>query len=272
GQCSPVRKSTSSFETEVPGLTNLSATFGVTDRPSGAARAVDTPAPEAIREYFERYSPETPCLVLDLAQVRSRYQELRAALPDARICYAVKANPTPEVVAELVRLGSAFDVASMGEIDLCLAAGAAVESISYGNTIKKPRDIAAAYERGVRLFASDSAAYLAAIAEHAPGASVFCRVSVDNSGSRTPFGSKFGCPPERAVQLLLQARDHGLDPCGVSFHSGSQQHDPYAFEHGISVAHAVFQQCADAGLMLRAVNIGGGLPASYTTDAPELSE
>src|SRR5699024_4497008 len=139
GQCSPVRKSTSSFETEVPGLTNLSATFGVTDRPSGAARAVDTPAPEAIREYFERYSPEPPCLVLDLAQVRSRYQELRAALPDARICYAVKANPTPEVVAELVRLGSAFDVASMGEIDLCLAAGAAVESISYGNTIKKDR-------------------------------------------------------------------------------------------------------------------------------------
>ncbi|GAB2763588.1 type III PLP-dependent enzyme [Salinifilum aidingensis] len=253
-------------------MTNLSATFGVTDRPSGTAQAADAPAPEAIREYFDQYSPETPCLVVDLAQVRSRFEQLRAALPDARICYAVKANPAREVVAELVRLGSAFDVASIGEIDLCLTAGAAVESLSYGNTIKKPADIAAAHRRGVRLFATDSAADLAAIAESAPGASVFCRVLVDDSGSRTPFGTKFGCPPEHAATLLLRAAELGLDPCGVSFHSGSQQHDPAAFEQGIAAAQRVFRNCADNGLALRTVNLGGGLPATYTESAPEVSD
>lgn len=252
-------------------MTDLSATTGVTDRPSGTAQQTGA-APDAIQQFLDQQRPETPCLVMDLAQVRNRYRQLRTALPDARICYAVKANPTPDVVGELVGLGSSFDVASPGEIDLCLAKGAAPESISYGNTIKKRRDVARAYEQGVRLFATDSAADLANIAEVAPGAQVFCRVLVDNTGSRTPFGRKFGCLPETAVELLVRARELGLDPVGVSFHSGSQQLEPSAWEHGISAAQRVFAGCAERGLELRMVNLGGGLPASYTESAPPLAD
>ncbi|MER7015221.1 type III PLP-dependent enzyme [Saccharopolyspora sp. NPDC000359] len=252
-------------------MTDLSATTGVTDRPSGTAQQTGA-TPDAIQQFLDRRRPETPCLVVDLAQVRNRYRQLRTALPDARICYAVKANPTPEVVGELVALGSSFDVASPGEIDLCLAKGAAPESISYGNTIKKRRDIARAHQQGVRLFATDSAADLANIAEVAPGAQVFCRVLVDNEGSRTPFGRKFGCLPETAVELLVRARELGLDPCGVSFHIGSQQLDPAAWEHGISAAREVFAGCAERGLRLRLVNLGGGLPAAYTESAPPLAD
>ena len=115
-------------------MTDLSATTGVTDRPSGTAESVES---DPIRRFLDRQRPETPCLVVDLATVRQRYRQLRTALPDARICYAVKANPPPEVVGELVGLGASFDVASPGEIELCLAKGAAPETISYGNTIKK---------------------------------------------------------------------------------------------------------------------------------------
>lgn len=246
-------------------MTDLSATIGVTDRPSGAMRSA---GPDSVRRFLDEHAPQTPCLVVDLATVRSRYRQLRAALPDARICYAVKANPAPEVVGELVDLGSAFDVASPGEIDLCLAKGADPASISYGNTIKKPRDIARAHEQGVRLFATDSPADLAAIAECAPGASVFCRVLVDNEGSRTPFGRKFGCSPETAAHLLIRAAELGLDPYGVSFHIGSQQLDPGAWEHGIDAAGRVFDDCARAGVSLRMVDLGGGLPAAYTETAP----
>ncbi|MDA3650229.1 type III PLP-dependent enzyme [Saccharopolyspora indica] len=252
-------------------MTDLSATTGVTDRPSGTAQQTGT-TPDAIQQFLDRQRPETPCLVVDLAQVRNRYRQLRTALPDARICYAVKANPTPEVVGELVGLGASFDVASPGEIDLCLAEGAAPESISYGNTIKKRRDVARAYEQGVRLFATDSAADLANIAEVAPGSQVFCRVLVDNTGSRTPFGRKFGCLPETAVELLVRARDLGLDAFGVSFHIGSQQLEPEAWEHGIDAARRVFAGCAEQGLRLRMVNLGGGLPAAYTQSAPPLAD
>ena len=247
-------------------MSDLSGATGVTDRPRGTARE------DAIDRFLDEQRPETPFLVMDLARVRQRYLQLRTALPDARICYAVKANPTPEVVGELISQGASFDVASLGEIELCLAKGAKPESISYGNTIKKRGDIALAHERGVRLFATDSAADLANIAEAAPGAQVFCRVQVDDSGSRTPFGRKFGCPPEQAARLLREAAELGLDPCGVSFHIGSQQLDPVAWDHGIAAARRVFEDCAAHDVRLRVVNLGGGLPAGYTETAPPLTD
>lgn len=265
-------------------MTDLSATTGVTDRLSGVDAVGSTfsagtterhprdRATKAIRDFVDRNAPATPCLVMDLAAVRQQYSALRAALPDARICYAVKANPTPRVVSELSALGSSFDVASPGEIELCLDRGAAPQDISYGNTIKKPSDIAYAHARGVGLFATDSEADLDNIAEQAPGASVFCRLLVANDGSRTPFGDKFGCAPETAVRLLHRARQLGLDPWGVSFHIGSQQLDPAAYGHGIDAAAAVARGLEQHGIGLRMVNLGGGLPATYTESAPALAE
>jgi len=259
-------------------LTDLSATTGVTDRPSGAGFPGAAPGPNApgataaVREFLDRNAPETPCLVLDVDVVRRRYGALSAALPDARICYAVKANPDPAVVAELVDLGSSFDVASPGEIDLCLGLGAAPEAISYGNPIKKPAHIAHAHERGVRLFATDSAADVDAIAANAPGAQVFCRLLVGDAGARTPFGRKFGCAPDTAVQVLRRAAEAGLDPVGLSFHIGSQQLDPVAWDHGIAAARRAFDGLAEHDIEPHLLNLGGGLPASYTESAPELDD
>ncbi len=117
-----------------------------------------------ISRFLAQRRPETPCLVLDLDIVAQNYAKLRQAMPDAAIYYAMKANPAPEVLALLVRLGSSFDAASINEIDMVLAAGAGPERISFGNTIKKQADIAAAYARGVRLFAFDAWAELEKIA------------------------------------------------------------------------------------------------------------
>jgi ornithine decarboxylase len=93
----------------------------------------------------------------------------------------------------LVELGAKFDIASINEIELCLIAGAKPEHISFGNTIKKIRDIAAAYEFGVRLFAFDSLPELEKIAIHAPGSSVYCRIFVECDGAVYPLSRKFGC-------------------------------------------------------------------------------
>lgn len=261
-------------------MTDLSATTGVTDRPSGVdprvAPARRSPAErecaERVREFLDRTTPETPCLVMDLATVRRRYRRLRSQLPGARVCYAVKANPAPEVVAVLAALGSSFDVASPGEIELCLRCGATADSISYGNTIKKRSDITRAYDLGVRLFATDSEPDLDNIAAAAPGSRVFCRILVDNTGSRTPFGRKFGCSPRMAAHLLRRARDLGLDPYGVSFHIGSQQLDPAAWEHGIATAREVFAAVESCGLRLGMMNLGGGLPATYRDPVPPLRD
>src|SRR5215467_2002162 len=107
-------------------------------------------------ERFLLTRPETPFLAVDLETIELRYRELRQAFPTAATYFAVKANPAPEVVALLCGLGARFDVASGSELEMCLALGVPAAKVSYGNTIKKPSDIAYAFASGVRKFAFDS--------------------------------------------------------------------------------------------------------------------
>ncbi|KAA5606565.1 type III PLP-dependent enzyme [Roseospira marina] len=214
--------------------------------------------------------PATPCLVVDVDVVEANYHALRAALPEAEVYYAVKANPAPPLVARLVGLGARFDTASLPEIDLCLGLGADPAHISFGNTIKKARDIAAAYERGIRLFAFDAEEELRKIAENAPGARVFCRILTDNAGAEWPLSRKFGCAPTMARDLMRLAADLGLDPVGLSFHVGSQQTDLTQWDHALALVADLFRGLRADGLTPTLVNLGGGLPTRYGRPVPEV--
>jgi len=209
-----------------------------------------------------------PCLVVDLDVVRDNYQVFAKALPESRVFYAVKANPAPELLSLLVSLGSCFDTASVAEIEMVLAAGATADKISYGNTIKKEHDIARAFALGVRLFAVDSRQEVEKIARAAPGTRVFCRFLYDCAGADWPLSRKFGCDTEMAVEVLEHARRLGLDPCGVSFHVGSQQLRTKAWDEALKSAAAIFRACAERGIALTMVNLGGGFPAKYLKDVP----
>lgn len=225
-----------------------------------------------VAEFLDGRAPGTPCLVLDLDVVRQRYRELREALPRARMHYAVKANPHPRVLRALAELGAGFDVASPAEVALCLAAGADPAGISYGNTVKKRSDVAYAFAAGVRRFAVDSRPDLENLAAAAPGSLVYCRLFVPDDGARTPFGRKFGCSPEQAVSLLAAAGGLGLVPHGVSFHVGSQQLDPSAFARGVRAAAAVVGELSARGVVVPALNLGGGFPVRYATPVPPLAD
>jgi len=225
---------------------------------------------ERITRFLAEHRPETPCLVVDLDVIAEAYDLLRWYLPLARVYYAVKANPAPQIVAMLERKGANFDVASRGEIELCLANGVSADRLSFGNTIKKEKDISFAHRAGLRLFAFDSAFELAKLARAAPGARVFCRILVSCEGADWPLSRKFGCAPEMAVELLRQARDLGLDPYGVSFHVGSQQTDLGQWDGAIGSAARMFSLLAAADIELRMVNIGGGFPAHYCGDVPAI--
>ncbi len=224
--------------------------------------------PPRIARYMRTAELPSPCLVVDVDLVAHNYRMLAGALPGARIFYAVKANPAPEILARLAGLGACFDAASLGEIELCLSLGVGPERISFGNTIKKQSDIAAAFARGVRLFAFDSAGELAKLAESAPGAMVYARVLMDGAGADWPLSRKFGCEPAMAEELLAEAAARGLDAYGVSFHVGSQQTDLAAFDRALAVTAGLFERLARRGVGLRMVNLGGGFPARYRTDVP----
>src|ERR1700683_2730482 len=219
---------------------------------------------ERIREFLrcrrDEGRDDGPCLVVDLDVVRENYQAFAKTLPDSRVFYAVKANPAPELLTLLAALGSCFDTASVAEIEMVLAAGASPDRISFGNTIKKERDIARAYALGVRLFAVDCKAEVEKISRAAPGAKVFCRFLFGCAGAEWPLSRKFGCHPEMAVEVLDHAQRLGLEACGVSFHVGSQQRRTDAWDEALKSAAAIFRACAERGINLPMVNLCGSFP------------
>lgn len=211
---------------------------------------------------------ETPFLVVDLEIIKQKYAELKGVFPQATVHYALKANPGTPVIELLRDMGSNFDCASIYELNKVLDAGVEAERISYGNTIKKAAHVKYAFEKGVRLFATDSKADLQNIAEHAPGSKIFVRILVEGGETAEwPLSRKFGCHPDMAVDLLVQAKQQGLIPYGISFHVGSQQKDIAVWDAALSKVKYMFDWMKyEEDIQLKMINMGGGFPANYISE------
>jgi len=235
-----------------------------------AATAARMITSDRLEAFCEAADFDRPTLVIDADRVAAQYHALKAGLGHAHIHYAVKANPHRAVIERLVQLGSHFDAASRGEIELCLSLGARPHQISYGNTVKRVADIAYAHRAGITLFAADAEEELAKIAEHAPGAQVYIRLIVEASQADWPLSRKFGCDGATALRLLGHARDLGLHPRGFSFHVGSQTRRADMWGPTLDTFAGIWAAARAAGHELDLLNIGGGFPAFYgeAIDAP----
>ncbi len=231
---------------------------------AGHAPYSDTPIPRHL-DYIARNTFDQPTLVVDRSAIVERYHALARGLSGARIHYAVKANPAPEVLQALVQAGAGFDAASRTEIEACLAAGATPAQISFGNTIKRPADIAYAHGLGITHFAADAVEELEKLAEQAPGSNVCLRLLGLATGADWPLSRKFGCAPDMALSLMQTAQDLGLHVEGLSFHVGSQTRDPEMWCETLDQVAEVWTAAQAAGFDLRLLNIGGGFPASYAS-------
>lgn len=224
-----------------------------------------------IKKFADRQ--ETPFVVVDLDTIGRAYDDLTTNFPYAKIYFAVKANPAAEVTQLLHQKGANFDIASIYELDKVLSCGVKPEQVSYGNTIKKARDVRYFYEKGVRLFATDSAQDLRNIAKAAPGSKVYVRILTEGSSSADwPLSRKFGCQTDMAIDLLVLARELGLVPYGVSFHVGSQQREIGVWDAAIGkVKHMFTRLLAEHDIKLQMINLGGGFPANYLTKTNPLT-
>ncbi|MBD2411014.1 type III PLP-dependent enzyme [Nostoc calcicola FACHB-3891] len=211
---------------------------------------------------------DTPFLVIDLDIIAEKYLTLHKLLPKAQIYYAVKANPEPEILRLLVKLGANFDAASISEIEQCLAVGVPPEQISYGSTLKKARDIARAYQLGVKLYSFDSWGELEKLSVHAPLSRVSCRLLIETQNAEWTLARKFGCAWDMAFDLLQHSRTLDLEPYGVAFHVGSQQTDPTQWNEPIHQVALLFSKLAAQGIDLQAINLGGGFPVKYQSPIP----
>ncbi len=224
-----------------------------------------------IATYFKENKLPSPCLVVDMAQVAAQYQAITRAISYGTCHYAVKANPAPQIIKYLINHGASFDAASINEIRLCLDLGAKPENILFGNTIKKEEDIAESYQRGVRSFTFDSTIELDKLARSAPGSKLFCRLNVGERGATWPLSKKFGCTEENALKLMVEVKKKGLVPYALSFHVGSQQTHPESYAEAIAITARVSEKLKKKGIIIEAIDVGGGFPAHYRNPVPPIS-
>jgi ornithine decarboxylase len=212
-------------------------------------------------------APVTPYLELDVTKAVGRYRRLAAVLPGTSVHYAVKANPHPALLQALARARCGFDVASPAEVRAALDAGARPADLVHSNPVSRRDHLAEAAALGVTTFVVDSPGEVRKLADVAPGSAVLCRLATSGEGSDWPLSRKFGCAGAEAIDMLVLARDLGLDPAGLSFHVGSQQRDPEAWGVPVRAAAAVFALLLDRGIALRLLDLGGGFPADH--EGPE---
>jgi len=183
------------------------------------------------------------------------------------VAYAYKANSSPFLLGALFGAGvTQFDVASVAELED--AATIPGVRIHFMHPVKSRHAIRRAYsEFGVRCFALDSEDELTKIVEETDGAKdleLFVRIAVPAKNSRIPLEHKFGIAGQKAARLLVKTRQVA-DELGITFHVGSQTTTPDSFVTAIEEVH---QLIVKAGVVVDAIDIGGGFPSRYTDSQP----
>jgi diaminopimelate decarboxylase len=223
----------------------------------------------------------TPAYVYSRAGIEARYRAIDGALAAVphRVCYAVKANGNLAVLGLLARLGSGFDIVSVGELERVLAAGGRPESVVFSGVGKRPDEMARALEVGIGCFNVESEGELDALATVAARAGcrapVSLRVNPDVDAGTHPYIStglrsdKFGVPMEEAGRLFQRAqRMPSLEVVGVDCHIGSQLTDPAPLLDALERVLALVDDLAAAGLRIRHVDMGGGYGVRYRDESP----
>ena len=216
----------------------------------------------------------TPSLILDFDVIRATFHRFTAAFPGAVIDYAMKANATPQVCQTMVELGGGLEIASLAELQRALDAGATGDEIICSNPIKNPVFLSRMQEVGVYAVVVDSTFEVEKVAQYMPGARVYVRLAVDNTGSVLPLAGKFGVDGETALQLFDMARDLGLNPIGLSFHVGSQCLKVANWVNAIKACGDVWKEATERGHNFHFLDIGGGFPAGnyHTASIPTIEE
>jgi diaminopimelate decarboxylase len=196
---------------------------------------------------------------------------LRAA-PGALVAYSVKAFPSVPLLRFFADEGLGADVSTLGELEYATRAGVPGDRIVVHGNNKSDEELQAAARAGVGLVVLDALDEVERATE-AGVRRVLVRVTPGieadtHAAIRTAHhGSKFGLPPEQALEAISHARDAGLEPVGLHVHIGSQLLDTQAARTGVDWIAGFAADCrAEIDWMPSVVDLGGGLGIQYVED------
>ncbi|WP_101065426.1 type III PLP-dependent enzyme [Roseovarius salinarum] len=215
--------------------------------------------------HLRRARPDAATLYFSPAVLQATARRFMQGF-DGLVTYAVKANPEPAVLDNLVAAGvRAFDVASPAEM-AAVRAACPDAALHYNNPVRSRDEIAAARAHGVASWSVDCRAELDKLEGLDPGTEIAVRLALPVAGAAYDFGDKFGAGPGAAAVLLAEVAARGFTPA-MTFHPGTQCADPDAWASYINA-------CADvartAGVRIARLNVGGGFAAHRSGDAPDL--
>lgn len=223
----------------------------------------------------------TPCYVYSRRALEYRWRAFDQALAtcDHLVCYAVKANSNLAVLNVLARLGSGFDIVSIGELERVLAAGGDPAKVVFSGVGKTDDEMRHALTVGINCFNVESPAELDALQRVASKlgrlAHVALRVNPDVDAMSHPYiatglkETKFGIPVEQAVALYDKAANMpNIAVEGIDCHIGSQLTSLPPFIEALERVLALVDQLAENGLSLQHINLGGGLGIRYCHENP----
>ena len=232
-----------------------------------------------VEQIAERYG--TPCYVYSRATLERHWHAFDEALAGQPhlICYAVKANSNLAVLNLLARLGSGFDIVSVGELERVLAAGGAPGKIVFSGVGKKAEEIRRALEVGIHCFNVESAAELELLnqvaADVGTPAPMSLRVNPDVDAKTHPYIStglkdnKFGVAIEQAMDIYRYAADMShISIKGVDCHIGSQLTSSQPFLDALDRVLRLVNQLEAEGIQLQHLDLGGGLGITYNEETP----
>jgi diaminopimelate decarboxylase len=223
----------------------------------------------------------TPCYVYSRKTLERHYRAYDTAFGDHPhlICYAVKSNSNLGVLSVLAKLGSGFDIVSVGELERVLAAGGKPERIMFSGVGKQVSEMQRALEVGVHCFNIESLPELYRLndvaAEMGKSASVSFRVNPDVDAGTHPYIStglkenKFGISIDTAIEAYKVAKDlPAINVIGVDCHIGSQLTEVAPFLDALTRVLALVDALDAEGIHIRHLDLGGGLGVRYNNETP----
>ena len=233
----------------------------------------------SLSDLAEQYG--TPAYVYSRAAIERHWQSYAEALHTREhlICYAVKANSTLAILGVLARLGSGFDIVSVGELERVLNAGGEAGKIVFSGVGKRRDEMARALDVGIKCFNVESESELQALnlvaADKKMQAPVSLRVNPDVDAATHPYIStglkenKFGIAYENALDLYQRAAAmSNIDVVGIDFHIGSQITTLAPYIDALEKLMSLVKELEVKGIQLRHIDVGGGLGIQYQDETP----
>ncbi len=217
-----------------------------------------------VLRYLDREHVETPFLLIDSETIKEKTSLIGRSIKNAKVFYAVKANPDIEILRFLNKLDLGFEISSEGELEILSSLGVKPERIISSNPIKSLKFLKLASSYGIDYFSLDSSDEIDKLSKFASRCNVYVRLSVPNEGSEWPLSKKFGVELDEAATLLSYAKEKGLNPVGITFHVGSQCTNVYNWHIALDKAKVLWDIANKNGIQLTLLNIGGGYPINYT--------